>query len=222
MYGVDDPGLQQILADWARDGDCAAWWAGYADLLPDGAGRYLGLEAAASLVRCYSVQVVPDLLQTRDYAAAVCRAAQPGLAADQVRALVTVIMRRQEIARASLSRVHVVIDEAALPRRIAPAHVMAAQLDHLCAAAARPAVTVQLIALAAPASVLSPPVTVLSLADPAGTDMKVSYGPGGPVVISTRAADARAAVATFSTLAQAALPPDDSMSLVGEAARTYR
>lgn len=39
-------------------------------------GRYLSLEAGASLVRSYLVQIVPDLLQTRDYAAAVCQASQ--------------------------------------------------------------------------------------------------------------------------------------------------
>lgn len=94
MYGVDDPEVRQTLEGLARDDGRESWWAAFADLLPDGARRYFGLESAASLIRCYSVQVVPDLLQTRDYAAAACRAARPGLAGDQVRTLVTATMRR--------------------------------------------------------------------------------------------------------------------------------
>lgn len=65
---------------------------------------------------------------------------------------------------------------------------------------------------------LSPSFTVLTLTDPADADMKVGYGPSGQVVVSARAADARAGVATFTTLAQAALPPDASVSRIGDIA----
>lgn len=106
MYGVDDPDQTRLLASLARDGGREEWWAVYADLLPDGVGRYMGIEAAASLVRSYATQIVPALLQTRDYASAACRAARPGLTADQARALGTVTMRRREIVRDNLARLH--------------------------------------------------------------------------------------------------------------------
>ena len=40
-------------------------------MLPSWFHSYLGLEAAASLIRTYELQFVPGLLQTSDYARAV-------------------------------------------------------------------------------------------------------------------------------------------------------
>lgn len=222
IYGVDDPGLQQLLEDLARDGDRKSWWARYSDLLPGGVGRYLDLEAAACVVRSYSTHIVPGLLQTRDYAAAACQAERPGLAAGQVRELVTLTMRRQEIVRGNLASMHFVVDESALLRMICPADVMAAQLDHLRTVAARPAATVQIAVLAPSVPVLSPPFTVFSLADPADTEVKCGYGPAGQVTLSTRGADVEATAAVFATLARTALPPDDSLTMIGDLARKYR
>jgi hypothetical protein len=45
--------------------------APYGDVLPSWFQSYLGLEAAASLIRTYEVQFVPGLLQTADYARSV-------------------------------------------------------------------------------------------------------------------------------------------------------
>jgi transcriptional regulator with XRE-family HTH domain len=222
LYGVDAPSLQQLLAGLARDGVRKPWWAAYADLLPAGVGRYLGIEAAASLVRSYSTQIVPDLLQTREYAAAACQAARPSPAVDQIRSLVTVTMRRQEIVRGNLARLHMIIDQSALLRMICSREVMAAQLDHLHVVAARPTVTVQVATLAPSVPVLSPPFTVFSLTDPVGAEVKCSYGPADQVTINTRDADIRASLAVFATLTRTALPPDESLSKLGDLTRKYR
>lgn len=214
-YGVNDPELRERLAALAREGEHKAWWAAYRDLLPDGAGRYLGMEAAACLVCSYSVQIVPALLQTADYAAAASRAARPGLTASQVRTLAAITMRRQKCLRGNGTRLHVVVDESALRRSIAPAGVMAAQLDHLRALAVDPSLTLRISALNRHLPVLSPPFAVLSYADPADAGVAASCGPGGRVIISTDDRDVRAAQATFTTLADAALPPGDSVRIIG-------
>lgn len=118
-YGVTDPQLRKALAAQARDGERRPWWTAHNDLLPDGAGRYLGLEAAASLVRAYSTQTVPALLQTPEYAAAACHAARPDLTPSQIRVLVAITKRRQERLRRNGTRLHQIIDESPLSRSIA-------------------------------------------------------------------------------------------------------
>jgi len=216
VYGVDDPELRQLLADLAQAGGRKPWWAACADLLPDDAGRYLSLETAASVVRSYSTQTVPALLQTARYAKAVCQAERPGLTADQNRTLVDITMRRQQIVQCNDAHLHLIMDESVLLRTIAPADVMAAQRDHLCAVAARPSVTLQVAAMDRPLPVLSPPFTVLTFIDPADTDLAVSYGPSGQVIINTRDSDAAAMLATFTALAEAGLSAADSKSMISD------
>ncbi len=216
VYGVSDPGLRKPLADLAREGQRKAWWTPWADLLPDGAGRYLGMESAASLVRSYATRTVPALLQTTRYARAVCQATWPRLTADQIRALVKITMRRQEIMQRNSTHVHVVLDESVLLRTIAPADVMVAQLGHLRAVAARSTVTLQIAALSRQLPALSPPFTMISFADLGDADVAVSYGPGEQVIISTRDNEVVAMADTFKTLAQAALSPADSKTMISD------
>lgn len=216
LYGVDDPELQQEFADLASEGQGRSWWSNCSDLLADGTGRYLSLEASACLVRSYSTQTVPALLQTRDYATAVCQAARPHLTADQIRRLVAITMRRQIILRGNGTNLHLLIDESALVRRIASADVMAAQLDHLRAIADRDSVAVQITALARQLPVLSPSFAVLSFTDPSDTDIAASYGPDSQLLIRSGDSDVNGLVTTFTTLAQAALSRTDSMSRISD------
>jgi hypothetical protein len=61
LYGVDDPGQRERMADMAREGQRKGWWAQCEDLLPAGAGSYLiDLESAASQIRCYAEHTFPD------------------------------------------------------------------------------------------------------------------------------------------------------------------
>lgn len=222
MYGINDPELRQALVDLAREGMQKAWWTAHSDLLPDGAGRYFGMEAAAGLIRSYSTQTVPALLQTADYAAAACQVARPGLTGDQTRRLVAITKRRQKLVNDTGGSLHVIIDESALARRIAPAAIMAAQLDHLRTSAARPSVTVHIAPLAAPIPVLSPSFAVLSFTDPSDADVAITYGPGSHVTISTDGSDVQVMLTTFTTLAKAALSPTDSLRMINNAACQFR
>ena len=222
LYGVDDPELQQQLADLASEGQGRSWWSNCSDLLPDDTGRYLSLEASACLVRSYSTQTVPALLQTRNYATAVCQATRPHLTADQIRRLVAITMRRQIILRGNGTNLHLLIDESALVRRIAAADIMAAQLDHLRAMAARDSLTVQVVALTKQLPVLSPSFAVLSFIDPSDTDIAASYGPDGQLLIRSADSEVNGLVTTFTVLAQVALSPTDSLSRINDLACKYQ
>lgn len=94
---------------------------------------------------------------------------------------------------------------------------MTAQYRHLLDLAAQPAAVVQITATTAP--VLSPPFTLLTYTDPATPPVTCYHGPAGQIILTRRAADTRAARAAFAALTQAALPPEDSATLIRDLAR---
>jgi transcriptional regulator with XRE-family HTH domain len=130
LYGADEAERESLLALSAH-GKVSGWWQDYGDSVPAWMKPYLGLEQAATLIRCYDPQLVPGLLQTPEYARAVFSlpGGPPGERAERQLA---VRMRRQEILhRADPPHLWAVIDEAALRRPVGSAAVMRAQIEHL-------------------------------------------------------------------------------------------
>ena len=73
LYGVGSGEEREALLHLAREANTPGWWQGYSDILPHWVEPYFGLEAAASFIREYELQMVPGLLQTEDYARGVIR-----------------------------------------------------------------------------------------------------------------------------------------------------
>src|ERR687896_613021 len=72
--GRHDVDREAVLALVKQD-SMPGWWADYSDVVPGRFEPFLGLELAASVIRCYEVEFVPGLLQTERYAEAVIRQA---------------------------------------------------------------------------------------------------------------------------------------------------
>jgi transcriptional regulator with XRE-family HTH domain len=219
FYGMEDPQHRRYLADLAREGQRKGWWASFDDLLPHGAGDYLGLEGDARKVRTFAVQAIPGLLQTAGYAGAVVRANRPGLSTEQANSLIAVTMRRQELARGR-SELHAVIDESALLRMFGSAEVMAAQLDRLASAAADPLMTVQVLRFAS-RQVLSPGFTILSFADDADIDVGCGSGSDEQVTVTSDSDQVGRLLATFVQVAAYADSAADSARLIGQLRKRY-
>jgi transcriptional regulator with XRE-family HTH domain len=215
LYGVDDNDERRRLTDIAREGQRKGWWSDHDDLLPAGAGQYIGLESAAALVRSWSLLTVPALLQTRDYAETVIRATRPTLTDAEVRQLTSIQMRRQELARSSGRRLHALIDQAALIRPVARPEAMAGQLRHLTALA-DDLVTVQVTPLADPLPVLALPFSLLSFAGPEDPGVACCAGIGGQVLVTQHAEWFRILHAAWAVLAITALSPSDSADLIAQ------
>lgn len=225
LYGVDDPQRRRLLTDLAREGQRKGWWADSEDLLAAGAGNYLGLEAEASVLRSFAIQVVPGLLQTEQYATAVCRASRPDLTPEQIRKLVALRLRRQDLLRGpGRHRLHLVIDESALLRSIGSAGTMTAQLRHLLALTVQAPVTVQVLTLVKVRTVLTEPFTMLSFADKSDVDVACATSIRGQLIFEERPAEVGVLRATFNALARAAMSPEESAELIsglaGEASET--
>ncbi|MEV1329773.1 helix-turn-helix transcriptional regulator [Micromonospora costi] len=150
LYGVTDADEREVLLTLARDANNPGWWHRYGDVLPTWFQSYLGLEAAAALIRTYEVQFVPGLLQTPAYARAVVLLGHGAAAPDEIDRRVALRMRRQELLRrADPPQLWAVVDEAALRRPIGGPDVMRDQLTALIEATRSPNVRLQIIPFAA-------------------------------------------------------------------------
>jgi transcriptional regulator with XRE-family HTH domain len=148
LYGVTDEQQRETLQELARRASAMGWWHNYADIMPPWLEPYVGLEEAASSIRCYAMQCVPSLLQTADYARAIAVLAHPGGSADEIERRVSLLMARQAVlTRATPAHLWLVLDEAALRRPVGPREVMRGQLSQLIDMAGRPNVTLQVIPL---------------------------------------------------------------------------
>ncbi|GIJ07919.1 transcriptional regulator [Micromonospora andamanensis] len=150
LYGVTSEQERAALLKLARDANNPGWWHRYGDVLPSWFQSYLGLEAAAALIRSYEVQFVPGLLQTPEYARAVVLLGHSTAGPDEIDRRVDLRMRRQELlSRPRPPRLWAVVDEAALRRPIGGPEVMRGQLEALLKATRTSNVRLQVIPFAA-------------------------------------------------------------------------
>ncbi|WP_171074043.1 helix-turn-helix domain-containing protein [Nonomuraea basaltis] len=166
LYGVNDEAERQAVLALAEQANAPAWWRDHRDVIPDWFEPYLGLERDAALIRTYEVQYVPGLLQTEDYARAVIVEGHKGDTPERIERRVAVRMRRQHILNQPNPRkLWVVLDEAALHRRVGGDAIMRAQLEHLAQMADLPHITVQVLPFTSAAAVGGVgPVTILRFA----------------------------------------------------------
>jgi uncharacterized protein DUF5753/helix-turn-helix protein len=153
-YGVLDEERRAELLSLARHAGDPRWWQDFADILPQQYETYLRLEQATSLIRSYDPEIVPRLLQTRDYARASIRAIFDQLGTthlgitrtEDVERQVDIRMRRQRLLDAPDGpTLWATVDEGALRHRIGGSDVLRAQLTHLLESADRPRVVLQVV-----------------------------------------------------------------------------
>jgi transcriptional regulator with XRE-family HTH domain len=211
LYGVSDPSEREQLAGSAREGQRKGWWADHNHLLSLSERQYFSLEITACAACSYAPIVIPDLLQTRDYALAVIKAARPAIRAAPARELAEVLARRQEVQSRGGFTLHVVIDEPVLRWAVGSPHIMARQLRHLAACSGNPAITIQVTPMTTPRQVLCPAFSVLSF--PADPQVAFTHGPGGPARMRN-SSRAEPPSSTFTRLTRTALPAAESARMI--------
>ncbi|MFI2348458.1 helix-turn-helix domain-containing protein [Streptomyces sp. NPDC019443] len=144
VYEVEDHRIVDSLMQMAKDSRQQGWWHAFGDIPYS---VYIGLETDAASLRVYEPQVVPGLLQTRQYAEALIAGALPESGTTDVEKRVSVRVRRQERLNDAEHplRLWVVIDEAALRRLVGDKQLMREQLEHLVELSQLPHVTVQVL-----------------------------------------------------------------------------
>ncbi|WNZ09529.1 helix-turn-helix transcriptional regulator [Streptomyces sp. 11x1] len=146
LYGVTDETERTSLLSLAKEANVAGWWHSYSDVLPSWFPTYVGLEAAAHLIRSYEVQFVHGLLQTEAYAHAVVVRGMRGASEAEIDKRVALRMERQKyLVSERAPEFHCVLDEAALRRPYGDRDVMRGQFQHLIDISERPNVTIQIM-----------------------------------------------------------------------------
>ena len=153
LYDVDDEQRSQ-LRDLAEEQDARGWWSVYASTFQPEYLAYIGLEAAAARISCWSPELVHGLLQTPDYAGAATRipfGEPPSVPPGEIQRRIDARLRRQEIlTQPNAKQFTFVLDEAALRHRFGNAASMRAQLRQIEQLSHLPNVTIQVLAFAGP------------------------------------------------------------------------
>ncbi|MCZ7417516.1 MULTISPECIES: helix-turn-helix domain-containing protein [unclassified Streptomyces] len=144
-YGASDE-ERSALVELAKGAKIQGWWHSLADPIPESMNLLLTLENEVVREDHYAAVYVPGLLQTRAYAEAVHRASEMRCTDQEVRHMVDIRMKRQELLRrAEPPHVWAVMDEAVIRRLVGGPDTMREQLGHLLECAASPHVTVQIL-----------------------------------------------------------------------------
>ena len=214
LYGVP-PAQRESLVQLARDSRQKGWWHAYSDTMQPQFVTYVGLESAAAEIRIYEVSLIPELLQTEDYARAVIRSGMMNSPREDVERQVALRMARQPaIARDGPPKIWALLDEAALRRQVGGTGVMHLQLEHLLAQAALPNVAVQVIGFGGGAHpAMGRPFIILVFPERADTDV-VYLADLTRALYLEDVADVDRYNVFFSHLQAAALSPDDSALLI--------
>jgi hypothetical protein len=146
LYGVTDEGARAGLLALARQANTPGWWSNYGDILADWFEDYLGLEAAALVIRSFELQFVHSLFQTEAYARAVTLLGFKAAPAEEIDRRVSLRLKRQDLLTGPQPpRVWSILDEAALRRPVGGRAVMRGQLKRLAEVADLPHVTIQVV-----------------------------------------------------------------------------
>jgi transcriptional regulator with XRE-family HTH domain len=149
-YGITDGQERELLLTLARESRERGWWQQYGEAIPEWFATYVGLEAEASTISVYQAEIVPGLLQTERYAAALHRAALMNATEEEIARHVAVRMERQARLRQSdAPQLWVVLNEAVIRRVIGERAVMHEQLVKLADAASAPNITLQILPFSA-------------------------------------------------------------------------
>ncbi len=128
LYGVTAPDRVAALATAARGSRGQSWWNGYRDIVSPQFAQLLGHESQAASLRVAHPFLIPGLLQTEEYAAALM-----GVYRDHGRAkrIIDLRMERQDRLFDSGAESSFVVGEEALHRWIGGPSVLRRQLEHL-------------------------------------------------------------------------------------------
>jgi len=167
LYGMTDNEERAALLNLAREANTAGWWHAYSDVLPAWLEPYVGLEAAASVIRTYQVQFVPGLLQTEGYSRALISQGSAASEGEIARRGELRASRQEILRRADALQLWAVVDEGALHRPVGSGQIMRDQLNYLAEMADHPAVTLQILPFSAGAHpAMGGPFTILRFAEP--------------------------------------------------------
>ncbi|MDQ7903532.1 helix-turn-helix transcriptional regulator [Phytohabitans sp. ZYX-F-186] len=216
LYNVVDGTDRAAILSLVRQANSPGWWHEYTDILPYWFSSFLGLEAAADHIDTYETQLIPGLLQTRDYARAVVQGgdADADDSFDLERRVDVRMTRQQRLAAADGLRLRAVLDEAVLRRAIGGAALMRAQIAALIEASTRPNIRLHVLPFRTGVhSALIGSFTILGFPEPDMPDVVYIEHATGAIYLD-RASDVDTYLSVMRQLAHEAEPSQRTADLL--------
>lgn len=213
LYGVVDTPQGRELQSIGQKAREKPWWYPNRHVMQLGYRHFIGLEMGADKIRQYQTFLIPGLLQTREYAHAICVELAPE---ENVDRLVDIRMGRQGVVstRNPIPEQTYILDEAVLKRRIGGRDITVRQLHRLMEAAS--SVDIHVV----PEDTgyhrgLEGGFTLLDFDDDLPS---IRYTEDrGECVVSEKEADVRASSDAFDNIVEKfALSVEDSIALIGK------
>jgi len=201
---------RQELIELVRNGHDPNWWHIHNADLHTSWKDVIGFESDAATIINFETMVVPGLLQTPEYTAAMLRGTDDSRTDGVVAAMAETRMGRHVLlSKRNAPALVAIIDESILLRPVGGAGVMARQLRHLAERAKRPNITVRIVPLAAGATpALEGPTVLYELRD--GQSLVYLESRGSSGFLSEEQAVRRARVG-LRKLCAISLAPAESM-----------
>lgn len=131
-YGVKDQGLRTYVADLRRRGNVRGWESDIRSVVSAMYADYIGYESDASDTYNAQTTLIPGLLQTHEYAAAVISQLVPDMDEEEKHERLAIRDRRQQaFDRPNPLVFWGVISESVFRHAVGGPAVMATQLEHL-------------------------------------------------------------------------------------------
>ncbi|WP_433635533.1 helix-turn-helix domain-containing protein [Nocardia sp. CA-120079] len=148
-YSARPEETERLLAytQATRNGRTKQWWESFAEDMPEWFSLFVILEDSAESIREYESELIPGLLQTRQYCEELARTPAGLLDCSEVEQRVQIRLERQAVlSRAqNAPRLDAILNEAVLERIVGGPEVMYHQLNHLLKISSQDNVTVRIV-----------------------------------------------------------------------------
>ena len=220
VYEVEDNRIVESLMQMAKESRQQGWWHAFGDIPYS---VYIGLETDAASLRVYEPQVVPGLLQTKEYAEAVCEGAQPEASAQDLEKRVQVRLRRQQRLHDQRRplRLWAVLDESALRRQVGGRQTMVEQLERLIELSQLPHVPIQVMPFEMGAHPgVNGQYAILEFPDAADSSVVYLEGVTSDLYLE-KPSDVQSYSVMYEHLRAEALNPDQTREFIEKVAKDY-
>lgn len=218
LFKLDDATADR-LTELTREARQQGWWVVYEDLgVP-----YIGLEPRASSITSYTMQYLPALLQTGDYARSIIEAIVPRIEPRILKQRVEARLRRQYVLDGKSNlRYAVLLDEAVLHRPVGGRAVMHEQLDRVLTAIQEYKLDIQIVPFEQAAVIVQDSnFVLLQFREPGPPPMVCVEGLTDSQLLEDKEEVDRYLEA-IERLKQSALTTDESVQSITRARDTYR
>lgn len=213
---LDQKAIRQLIEE-GKSAD-RTWWDPYLGHMPKSLERLVDYESQAVRILTTASSAVPGLLQVREHTEALFAFDMPeGDDRDRSQALIEVRSRRGPalLGEPTLETLHAVVTEGVLRTEVGGRSGMRHQLDYLLQLAEEDHVTIQILPFSAgAATALCGTFSVLDFGEDHPTILHSDVGYG--IAFEEKKEDVAKGIRWFNVLLEAALSPQESVSLLSE------